>query len=195
MKLRGDDVCAHGRTNAETLGGMWEHDEATIIAEVTETLTRHFGVRPTGWMGPGAAESRVTCDLIKEAGYTHNLGWPVDDQPIWMRTRAGPILSVPYPMELNDIGVNVHRDHTGQEFADMIVQQFDEMVEQSAEQPLVMSVSLHTFITGQPFRLRPVRLALQHCIEHKLKDRVWYTRAVDIADYCFTLPPGTIVGG
>src|SRR3954463_12271233 len=27
-------------------------------------------------MGPGAAESRVTSDLIKEAGYTHNLGWP-----------------------------------------------------------------------------------------------------------------------
>ena len=26
-----------------------------------------------------------------------------------------------------------------------------------SEQPLVMSVSLHTFITGQPFRLRPVR--------------------------------------
>jgi len=98
-------------------------------------------------------------------------------------------------MELNDIGTNVHRDHTGQEFADMIVQQFDEMVEQSAEQPLVMSVSLHTFITGQPFRLRPVRQALQHCTEHKLKERVWYTRAVDIADYCFTLPPGTIVGG
>ena len=57
-----------------------------------------------------------------------------------------------------------------------------------------MSVSLHTMVIGQPFRLRPVRRALQHCVEHKLKDRVWYTRAVDIADYCFTLPPGTIVG-
>jgi hypothetical protein len=70
-------------------------------------------------MGPGAIESRVTCDLIKEAGYTHNLAWPVDDQPIWMRTRAGKILCVPYPMEFNDIGINVHRDHTGQEFADL----------------------------------------------------------------------------
>src|SRR6476659_4117183 len=167
---------------------------ATIMAEATETLTRHFGERPTGLMGPGAAESRVTSDLIKEAGYTHKLGWPVDDQPIWMRTRAGPILSVPYPMELNDIGTNVYRDHTGSEFADMIVEQFDELVEQSAEQPLVMSVSLHTFITWQPFRLRPVRRDLKHCVEHKLKDRVWYTRAVDIANYCFTLPRGTIVG-
>jgi len=32
IKRRGDDVCAHGRSNAEALGGLWEHDEATIIA-------------------------------------------------------------------------------------------------------------------------------------------------------------------
>jgi hypothetical protein len=179
IKQRGDDVCAHGRTNAET----------------TEVIAQHFGERPTGWMGPGAIESRVTCDLIKEAGYTHSLAWPVDDQPIWMRTRAGKILCVPYPMELNDIGVNVHRDHTGQEFADMIVEQFEEQLEQSANQPLVMAVSLHTFITGQPMRLRPVRKALKHCAQHKQSDRVWYTRAVDIANYCYKLPPGTIVGG
>ena len=50
IKLRKDDVCSHGRTNAETLGGLWEHDEARIIAESTETITKHFGVRPTGWM-------------------------------------------------------------------------------------------------------------------------------------------------
>jgi hypothetical protein len=98
-------------------------------------------------------------------------------------------------MELNDIGTNVYRDHTGQEFADMIVEQFEELVEQSAEQPLVMGVALHTFVTGQPMRLRPVRKALKHCIQHKLADRVWFTRAVDIANYCYTLPPGTIVGG
>jgi peptidoglycan/xylan/chitin deacetylase (PgdA/CDA1 family) len=194
IKQRGDDVCNHGRTNAERLGELWEHDEARIIAEATETLTQYIGVRPTGWMGPGAAESRVTSDLIKEAGYTHNLGWPVDDQPIWMRTRSGPILSVPYPMELNDMGTNVLRDHTGQDFADMIVDQFDELLEQSSEQPLVMSVALHTFACGQPFRIRPLRKALKHCAEHKQRDRVWYTRAVDIANYCFTLPPGLIVG-
>jgi allantoinase len=98
-------------------------------------------------------------------------------------------------MELNDMGANVMRDHTGREFADMIVDQFDELVVQSTEQPLVMSVALHTFICGQPFRLRPLRQALKHCAEHRFKDRVWYTRAVDIANYCLTLPPGTLVGG
>lgn len=195
IKQRGDDVCNHGRTNAERLGNLWEHDEARIIAESTETITKHMGARPTGWMGPGAAESKVTCDLLKEAGYTHNLGWPVDDQPIWLRTRAGPLLSVPYPMELNDMGTNVLRDHTGREFADMIVDQFEELLDQSEEMPLVMCVSLHTFICGQPFRLRALRSALRHCAEHERKDQVWYTRAVDIANYCFTLPKNCIVGG
>ena len=192
IKQRGDDVCNHGRTNAERLSDLWEHDEARIIAKSTEILTQYMGVRPTGWMGPGAAKSRITSDLIKEAGYTHNLGWPLDDQPIWMRTRSGPLLSVPYPMELNDMGTNVLRDHTGEDFADMVVDQFDEMLEQSVEQPLVMSVALHTFICGQPFRLRPLRKALQHCAEHK--DRVWFTRAADIANHCITLPPGVIPG-
>jgi allantoinase len=188
IERRGDDICAHGRTNAETMAGLWEHDEARLIAETTETITRHFGARPMGWMGPAAAETRVTPDLLVEAGYTHSLGWPVDDQPIWMRTRSGPLLSVPYPMELNDIGATVNRDHTGREFADMVVDQFDEMIEQSEQQPLVMSVALHPFICGQPFRLRPLRQALKHCLEHEDKQKVWFTSAGRIAQYCLTLP-------
>jgi hypothetical protein len=111
-----------------------------------------------------------------------------------MHTRTKPILTVPYPLELNDAGTLVSRDHTGREFADMLVDQFEEMLEQSERQPLVFCASLHGFIVGQPFRLRPLRQALKHCVEHKQKDLVWFTRAGEIADYCFKLPAGTILG-
>ncbi|HEV8640788.1 MAG TPA: polysaccharide deacetylase family protein [Methylomirabilota bacterium] len=195
IRSRDDDVLGHGRTNSELLTGRWEHDEARIIAETTAAIEKHVGVRPTGWMGPGAAESNVTPDLLKEAGYTHILDWPMDDQPLWMRTRSGPILSIPYPLELNDAGTLAQRDHTGREFADMVVDQFDELVEQSEHYPLVLGLSLHGYIVGQPFRARPLHQALKHCVQHKLKDRVWYTRAGEIADYCFKLPPGTVLGG
>jgi len=57
IKARGDDVLGHGRTNAEQPRGMWEHDEARAIQECTEVIAKHVGVRPTGWMGPGALES------------------------------------------------------------------------------------------------------------------------------------------
>ena len=195
IKERGDDVLGHGRTNAETLGNpQWELDEKRMIADCTEIIEKHVGVRPTGWMGPGAVESKVSPDLLKEAGYTHLLDWPIDDQPLWMRTRTKPILSIPYPLELNDAGALIARDHTGREFADMLVDQFEEMLEQSDANPLVFCASLHGFIVGQPFRLRPLRKAMKHCVEHKQKDKVWFTRAGEIADYCFKLPPGTILG-
>jgi allantoinase len=58
----------------------------------------------------------------------------------------------------------------------------------------VFALSLHGFIVGQPFRLRPLRQAIKHCVQHKRNDRVWFTRAGDIAKYCFSLPKGTIPG-
>jgi allantoinase len=194
IKRRGDDVLGHGRTNAEVLRGMWEEDERQVIQECVEVIEAHVGVRPTGWMGAGAAETTVTPDLLKECGFTHLLDWPVDDQPIWMRTRSGPILSIPYPMELNDAGALALRDHTGREFADMIVDQFEEMLEASENQPLVFSLSLHGFIVGQPFRLRPLRQALKHCLGHQHVDEIWITRAGEIAKHCFSMQPGIIAG-
>lgn len=194
IKARGDDVLGHGRSNSESLRGLWEHDEARVIRETTEVIEKYVGVRPTGWMGPAAGETNVTPDLLQEAGYTHLLDWPVDDQPIWMKTRSGRILSVPYPMEINDAGTLALRDHSGREFADMIVDQFEEMLEQSDRQPLVFGLSLHGFIVGQPFRLRPLRQAIRHCAQHKHKDRIWFTRAGEIAEYCYAMKPGLIPG-
>src|SRR5262249_21299619 len=141
-----------------------------------------------------AAETSVTPDLLKECGFTYLLDWPVDDQPIWMKTRAGPLLSVPYPMELNDAGSLGIRDHTGRDFADMIVDQFEELLEASEKQPLVFALSLHGFIVGQPFRLRPLRQAIKHCVGHKHAGEIWFARAGDIASYCFSMKPGIIPG-
>jgi peptidoglycan/xylan/chitin deacetylase (PgdA/CDA1 family) len=192
IRGRGDEFVGHGRTNAERQDGLWEADEARLIAEATDTIARLAGARPEGWLGPGLAESRVTPDLLKEAGYHYMMDWPVDDQPIWMRTRAGPILSVPYPTELNDLPAMLSRHNTGRQFAEMITDQFDEMLEQSRKYPLVFSVALHPFIIGQPHRLRALRGALRHIMARR--DELWLTTPGDIARYCATLPAGTVPG-
>ena len=194
MRKRGDEVIAHGRTNAENLRGLWQPDEERILREVTETITRHEGRPPAGWMGSGAYETPNTPDLLKELGYKYLLDWPMDDQPVWLRTRSGPILSVPYPIELNDSQHVIHRKQGAAEFCDMIVDQFDEMVEQSERHPLVMNVSVHTYVFGQPFRLRRLRLALKHCMQHARASRVWWCRPRDVSDFCYTLPKGVIPG-
>jgi allantoinase len=70
-----------------------------------------------------------------------------------MRTRAGPLLSVPYPIEVNDSPTMLTRMQSATDFAQMIVDQCDTMLRLSEKQPLVCGVSLHTFVVGQPFRL------------------------------------------
>ena len=173
---RGDEIAGHGRTNAERQGDLPEAAERALIAEVTETLTRHEGVPPKGWLGPWISQSTVTPDLLQEASYEYLLDWCHDDQPVWMKTRAGRILSVPYPQELNDIPQIVGRKREGAEFGDMICDAFDVMLEESARRPLVMGIALHGYLMGHPHRLKHLDRALRH-MQTQGGEAVWWTTA------------------
>jgi peptidoglycan/xylan/chitin deacetylase (PgdA/CDA1 family) len=165
-----------------------------MIRSATDTLARECGKRPFGWMGPWIAETKVTPDLLKEAGYRFVMDWPADDQPFWMRTRAGPLLSVPYPIEVNDSPIMLSRAQPATDFRQMIVDQFETMLTLSDAQSLVFGISLHTFVVGQPFRLTQLRQALQHILGHAGMDKVWITTPGEIADYAAGLPKGTVPG-
>jgi hypothetical protein len=88
-------------------------------------------------------------------------------------------LSVPYSQEINDSSTIIGRQASATDFAQMIIDQFDEMRETPGEEPLVMSVILHSFISGQPFRLRALRRALRHISVHA--DTLWITQPGTIA--------------
>jgi peptidoglycan/xylan/chitin deacetylase (PgdA/CDA1 family) len=182
FRARGDEIVGHGRTNTERQGDRSEDEERALIAEATAILTAQEGKAPQGWLGPWISQSHRTPDLLAEAGYTYLLDWCHDDQPTWFATRdGGRILSVPYPQELNDIPAIVARKETGQQFADAIVEAFDEMLEQARTAPLVMGIALHPYIVGQPHRLRPLRRALAHIAARR--DEIWLTTAGGIAAF------------
>ena len=181
FRARGDEFVGHGRTNAERQGVLSEADERALIAEATDAIGLHEGARPKGWLSPWISQSAMTPDLLAGLGYAYMLDWCMDDQPIWMRTKRGPILSVPYPQEINDIPAIVARKLEAPAFAQMIIDHFDEMLDQSARAPLVMGVALHPYIMGQPHRLRPLRRALAHVANRR--DDIWLTRAGAIADH------------
>ncbi len=76
----------------------------------------------------------------------------------------------------------------------MAIDQFEEMLGLSETQPLVCGISLHTFVVGQPYRLRMLRRLLRHIVEHPQAERIWFTRPTEIADHIEALPPGTVPG-
>jgi allantoinase len=180
-RARGDDIVAHGRTNSEHQNGMAIDEERKLIGEATEAIRRHESRAPQGWMSPGANPGANTEDLLAEAGYLYTLDWPMDDQPVWMRTKGGPLLSVPYPHEVNDVPMVALHHGTASDFADMCIDNFDEMLSQSKRQTLLYGITIHTFIIGQPFRIRQFRRVLEHMAAQR--DQVWFTTAGKAAQH------------
>lgn len=176
FRARGDEIAGHGRTNAERQGTLDEEAERALITTATQVITQHEGVAPKGWLGPWISQSPVTPDLLQEAGYEYLLDWCHDDQPVWMKTREGRILSVPYPQELNDIPQIVARGLEAAAFADMIIDAFEVMLEESRSRPLVMGIALHAYLMGQPHRFKHLARALTHLV-NAADDRVWFTTA------------------
>jgi hypothetical protein len=187
----GAEIVAHGRTNSERQGALCEADEQALIAQTTVALERHAGQRPRGWLGPWISQSHCTPDLLQEAGYDYLLDWCHDDQPVWMKTRGGRILSLPYPQELNDIPQIVGRKREGAEFTDMLVDAFEVLQAECARRPLVMGIALHPYIVGWPHRIKHLARALK-TIAGAADERTWFATAGAIAAHAVRLAPGIV---
>ena len=192
-RAAGAEFVAHGRTNSVCPNELDESDEREMIQHVFETMSRNEGKAPAGWMSPGANPSTVTEDLLAEIGFTYTLDWPMDDQPTWLRTRGGPILSIPYPHEVNDVPMIALHHGTAPAFAEMMTDNLDELVDQSQHQPLVCGITVHTFIVGQPYRLRRFRQAMEHLVG---LPGVWLSTPGEIASHYagITAPEAALSG-
>jgi allantoinase len=190
FRKRGDEIVAHGRTNAERQTDMSLEEERRCIAEATAIIERHEGRKPLGWLAPYISQTYDSLDLLKEAGYRYMMDWPVDDQPIWFRTRHGRLLSVPYPAEMNDSIQIVSRRTGAEEFCRDLIANFDEMLRLAERRPLVMGIALHTHVLGQPYRLHYFRHVVEHILRHR--ERIWLTRPGEICAFVEELPPGTV---
>ena len=160
--------CAKARLSPEL--------ERALLVGCRDRIAQHSGTAPAGWLSPWISESLTTPDALVETGYRYTLNWCHDDQPTRMSTRSGKDLwAIPYPQELNDIPMVIARQMDGKDFANMIIDNFDEMRQQATAQPLVMGIALHPYIVGQPYRLRHLRRALQHIARARDAGDIWVT--------------------
>ena len=70
-----------------------------------EAIRAVSGKAPRGWESPGLTETLDTIDHLAEAGIEYVADWVLDDQPVYVATAHGPVLSVPYTVEINDIAM------------------------------------------------------------------------------------------
>ncbi|MEU0495844.1 polysaccharide deacetylase family protein [Mycobacterium sp. NPDC006124] len=166
------EIVGHGRSNSDSLSGLTPEGERAYLADVAERIRTEEGQAPGGWSSPWLTHTPATLKLLAHTGYEYLLDLRFDDQPVWLRTESGPLLAIPYAAELNDSSTMVGRSVLPRDFADMIDDEFAELHAAAEHRPLVMSVVLHSFISGVPFRLRAVSRALERIAA---SDGVWLT--------------------
>lgn len=191
---RGDEVVGHGRTNSERQAEMDFTTEKKMFEEVNKRYLDNEGKTPKGWLGPFISQSKNTPELLKEFGYSYMMDWWFDDQPQWFRTDLGKILAIPYPsMELNDIPAFINRGIDDDAFTRMMIDTFDEMFEESNRfgWSQINCISLHTFLMGQPHRIRHLRRFFKHL--EKYKNDIWICHPGQISDHIYSLPNETFV--
>ncbi|QJP16587.1 polysaccharide deacetylase family protein [Starkeya sp. ORNL1] len=129
-------------------------DQRKAIFDTVDTIRAFTGKIPPGWESPGLTENEETLDLLKEAGIGYVANWVIDDLPLELATRHGPILSVPYTVETNDIVVHAVQHQPSDGFKRRSIDQFDRLWEEGAENARVMAISTHPYLTGVPHRIR-----------------------------------------
>jgi allantoinase len=128
-------------------------DQRQAIADTIAAIKDFTGKPPRGWESPGLTETDETIDLLAEAGIEYVADWVLDDQPCTIQTAHGPIVSVPYTVEMNDIAMMVLQNHPSEEWLRRGVDQFDRLYAEGEKSARVMAISVHPYITGVPHRI------------------------------------------
>src|SRR3569832_78621 len=133
-----------------------EADQAGMINRSMDVIEKFTGTRPVGWMGPGLTQTLETPDLLAKAGVKYIADWVYDDEPTVIKTTEGPLVTLPYTVELNDIPMMIVQHHDSDHLYKRAVETFDQLYEESAHRPKFMAIAVHAYISGQPFRIKPL---------------------------------------
>jgi allantoinase len=155
-------------------------DQRAAIRESVDILTKFTGKTPKGWLGPGLTETWETLDLLAEEGIEYVSDWVNDDQPYEIRTSRGPLVSVPYTLELNDIPMMIIQHQGSPAWVQRCRDQFDRLYAEGARGGRVMAIAVHPYIHGVPQRIKYFDAVYDYM---RKKKGVWFATGEEIYEW------------
>ena len=128
-------------------------DQRQQIFDAVAAIKAFTGKKPRGWESPGLTETYDTIDWLAEAGIEYVADWVLDDQPCLVKSAHGPMVSVPYTVEMNDIAMMALQNHPSEEWLRRGIDQFDRLYREGEKSARIMAISVHPYITGAPHRI------------------------------------------
>lgn len=177
---RGWEWCVQGDNNTSIPATMAPDEERDFILRNVAIVREATGRQPKGWLSMCLSESMQTPDFLHEAGIEYVSNYAHDELPVPMRVKGGTLLTMPYTLEINDVPTIQGKGTSAEIFGQMVRDQFDILYEEAKELPRVMSISIHPFIIGHPFRMKHFEAALAHIAAH---DDIWMATGGEVNDW------------
>jgi allantoinase len=131
-----------------------EPNQKAMIGRSLDVLEDFCGKQPVGWLGPGLTETLETPDLLTAAGIKYIGDWVYDDEPSTIRTKNGPLVTLPYTMELNDIPMMAVQHHEADYLLMRAIDQFDRLYAEGEKRAKIFALAIHPYLSGQPHRIK-----------------------------------------
>jgi allantoinase len=155
MLKAGWEFIGHGMHQKAT--NHVEGGEERLISACLDKIEAFTGSRPRGWLSPGLRETVDTPDLLKKSGIDYVCDWVVDDLPSWMATRHGPLVAMPYNLEINDSIIYAIERHTTGEMLRRTEHTLRCFEAEIGDNPRVLAIGLHPHLIGVPHRIHELR--------------------------------------
>ncbi|MGH7038247.1 MAG: polysaccharide deacetylase family protein [Stellaceae bacterium] len=141
-------------------------DQQAMIEKSLATIAGFTGTRPVGWLGPGLTETEDTPDLLAAAGVKYVGDWVYDDEPSEIKTAHGPLVTLPYTVELNDIPMMLVQHHPSAYFTERCLDSFERLYREGERRAKIMAIAIHPYISGQPHRIKYLEAVYEHVNRH-----------------------------
>ena len=128
-----------------------ENEEATI-RWCLDRFQQLSGKPVRGWFGPGFAETLNSPDVFARLGLDFTHDWMVDDLPVYIKTQSGPLIGLPYTLELNDVPIWVLQGQSSDEMLKRVEATLDVFEREMRNQPRIMTFGLHPHIISVAHR-------------------------------------------
>src|SRR5438067_587162 len=155
-------------------------DQKAMIERSVAVIERFTGKKLVGWLGPGLTQTYDTPELLAAAGIKYIGDWVYDDEPTEIHTDNGPLVTLPYTVELNDIPMMLVQHHESEYFTRRCIDTFDRLYKEGKKRAKIMAIAIHPYISGQPHRIKYLEKVYDHIGRHT---EVLHWKGVEILDW------------
>lgn len=182
VKAQNWELVAHNYEQGELLP-QYMFDpagEKAVIHETLKVYEKVVGRKAGGWLSSSLRSTPHTPEVLAEAGLKFLCDYMNDDQPYLIHTAHGPLVNVPYSVEINDFTFFHRRAMSSEDALLMLKSQFNELYAESAKTGKMMNIGLHPHVSGHPHRMQFFRDFLSYV---KQFGDVWFAKREEVADW------------